>query len=123
MNNAIQSDSQTLHPNFGFSSQGIKRVITKTLTIEAEHPHFEGHFPGFPVLPAVSQVNLVMKALRESLDSPLKATAIRRAKFRAVLRPNTTVHLEVVRLSGDSARWVLRDETVVYSMGEISFRL
>lgn len=98
-------------------------MISQTLTIDAAHPHFEGHFPGLPILPAVSQINLVLEALRKALDSKVKVSSVRRAKFRALLKPNTTVTLELTRLSEDSVRWQLRDEALVYSMGEISFRL
>jgi acyl-coenzyme A synthetase/AMP-(fatty) acid ligase len=66
--------------------------------IRADHPAFDGHFPGQPILPGVVLLSLVMQALdREpALREPLGATpVIDSVKFLAPVRPGArlVVHL------------------------------
>ncbi len=98
-------------------------VFRSRIFIARDHPDFDGHFPGYPVFPAVSQIDLVVDLLAEELGSPVKSRVVRRAKFRAMLLPESMVDLELTLLAKDRVRWLLRSDSNIYSQGELEFSL
>ena len=71
-----------------------------------EHPHFQGHFDGFPVFPAISQVELLRLLLRDSLMVPVRILEIRKAKFLKIICPGDLLHYQIVLESGsDTTSW------------------
>ena len=48
---------------------------------------FAGHFPGYPVVPAVAQMLATQVLLEEALDTPLELAEISHAKFLKQLQP------------------------------------
>ncbi len=48
---------------------------------------FAGHFPDYPILPAVLQVLLAQLVAEALVDEPLQVVALSRAKFVRQLRP------------------------------------
>ena len=78
-------------------------VAIKNLTIN--EPFFQGHFPGFPVMPGVLQLEAMAQAggvllsKRESLEGKIPYfMAIDKAKFRKVVRPGDQMRIEVQML-------------------------
>lgn len=63
---------------------------------------FVGHFPGFPVAPAVVQISWVMDVARAMLPSEPVLAHIEVLKFKAPIRPGDTVHLSA-ELSADGS--------------------
>lgn len=68
---------------------------TTTLKVPAQHPAFDGHFPGAPLLPGVVLLDEMLAAV-----SPISATgaeagwSIATAKFLHPVRPGETLTLE-----------------------------
>lgn len=87
--------------------------------LRADNTYFEGHFPGHPVLPAVAQINLVLDYLRDREGKPYRIRKVKRGKFRAFIRPEMELEVEVTDLGSERFRWVIKDENQVYSTGEI----
>lgn len=56
---------------------------------------FSGHFPGYPLLPAVLQVLMSQMVAEEALGTPLTFAALQRAKFSEQLRPNVVIEVRV----------------------------
>ena len=62
----------------------------RTLHVPAEHPSFEGHFPGAPLLPGVVLLDEVLQAI-----GPVgPGWRISTAKFLHPVRPGETLTLE-----------------------------
>ena len=71
-------------------------------TFTTSEPFFEGHFPGYPVVPGVILVETMaqcggagIKALGSLGDKLFFLASIEKAKFRRQVRPDEEVRLEV----------------------------
>ena len=109
------------HDDF-FSSRSLSSIALGT------HPDFEGHFPGFPILPAVSQVGLVIDKIESDLRHKIEFCGIRKAKFKAMIQPgqNVTLDLDPSTLSESQThlqKWKLSSEDLVFSEGVLEFRI
>ena len=60
-----------------------------------QHPHLNGHFEGFPLLPAVSQLDIVQGLAERLLDKQLQIIECSRAKFAAMLQPGRSFDIAV----------------------------
>jgi 3-hydroxyacyl-[acyl-carrier-protein] dehydratase len=83
-----------------------KRIVAiKNVTIN--EPFFDGHFPGYPIMPGVLVVEAMAQAgcillLKEVADREQKLvvfTGIERAKFRRPITPGDQLRIEVDVLS------------------------
>lgn len=63
------------------------------LRLPEDYQWFQGHFPARGVLPAVAQIDLVMAALRDYLQSPLRFSGIRQVKFVKPMQPGQEIIL------------------------------
>ena len=84
-----------------------KRVVAiKNVTIN--EPFFQGHFPGFPIMPGVLIVEAMAQAgaallfteVTERDDKLLVFTGIERARFRRPVTPGDQLRIEVRGRSG-----------------------
>jgi 3-hydroxyacyl-[acyl-carrier-protein] dehydratase len=100
---------------------GAERIVARKLVTRNE-PHFNGHFPGHPVMPGV----LIIEALAQAgalLAAHLVGfnpdthviyfMAIDKAKFRKPVVPGDVLTLDVVPLRKGGAIWKLRGEAKV----------
>jgi 3-hydroxymyristoyl/3-hydroxydecanoyl-(acyl carrier protein) dehydratase len=90
------------------------------IELGARHPHMDGHFAGFPVLPGVSQVDLVLHLISHALDKKVSLRTVQKTKFTALMRPGAQFRA-VVEYDHGQARWTLSDESTLYSRGALSF--
>lgn len=83
-----------------------KRLVAiKNVTIN--EPFFQGHFPGYPIMPGVLVVEamaqaggiLLMHELPDRADKLVVFTGIERAKFRRPVTPGDQLRIEVDVLS------------------------
>jgi beta-hydroxyacyl-ACP dehydratase FabZ len=90
--------------------------------VSRNEPHFEGHFPGHPVMPgvlileALAQAGAIYACRLVSFD-PAKQViyfmSLDKVKFRKPVVPGDTLHLEVVPLRKGGAIWKMRGEAKV----------
>jgi 3-hydroxymyristoyl/3-hydroxydecanoyl-(acyl carrier protein) dehydratase len=66
-----------------------------TLEVAADHPAFDGHFPGHPVLPGVVLLAEVVAAAERLLDLPMDRLVIKVAKFHAPVAPGANLDIEL----------------------------
>jgi len=90
--------------------------------VSRNEPHFQGHFPGHPVMPGV----LILEALAQAGAlyacrlvnfDPAKQViyfmAVDKVKFRKPVVPGDTLHLDVVPLRKGGVVWKMRGEAKV----------
>jgi beta-hydroxyacyl-ACP dehydratase FabZ len=100
---------------------GADKLIARKLVTRNE-PHFEGHFPGHPVMPgvliieALAQAGALLAAHAVGFNPETHVIyfmAIDKAKFRKPVVPGDVLTLEVVPLRKGGAIWKLRGEAKV----------
>lgn len=72
--------------------------ITAYILLNREHPVFEGHFPGNPILPGVCTVQIIREILEMSLGKDLLLTRAGNIKYLGFINPVTTseIHFDLV---------------------------
>lgn len=83
--------------------------ISAIVRLNPEHPVYDGHFPGNPVVPGVCQVGMVKEILSSALQRDFLLTDSKMCKFINMINPK-----EVIGLKCDIS-WSENPE------GEISF--
>jgi len=68
-------------------------AIADQVSIPADSPWFQGHFPGDPMLPGIAQLHLVMGAIRASLGHGVRLVGLKRVRFKRVIRPEETIEI------------------------------
>lgn len=63
------------------------------LRIAADHPAFEGHFPGRPIVPAVVLLAEALAAIEEATAEPARTWRLASAKFLVPVEPGMPLTL------------------------------
>jgi 3-hydroxyacyl-[acyl-carrier-protein] dehydratase len=94
----------------------------RTLKIADALGCLEGHFPGFPVVPAVMQLQWVMEAAVEMVGQRLALQRIEALKFKDILRPGQVFRV-TLKLSpaGNSIDFRLWGDARLFSTGRFFF--
>jgi beta-hydroxyacyl-ACP dehydratase FabZ len=99
--------------------------IVALKNVSANEPHFQGHFPGHPIMPGVLIIEsmaqagglLAMSVLKKGgVDPATKLIffmGIDKAKFRKPVVPGDQLRLVVVPLRKGAAIWKMRGEAFV----------
>ena len=72
--------------------QTSERAIVD-FSVSASCPYFDGHFPGFPVFPAVAQFELVCACTEQVFGVKLSVQSSRRIKFSNIIIPDSKLRL------------------------------
>lgn len=83
---------------------------------------FSGHFPEYPILPAVLQVLLAQLLAEEIIGFPLSVVSLSRAKFLQQLRPGDQIEVHLTCLKKDEI-WHCASELQVSGHCAASFVL
>jgi 3-hydroxymyristoyl/3-hydroxydecanoyl-(acyl carrier protein) dehydratase len=95
-----------------------EKSVTLEFSIPETSPYFDGHFPGFPILPAVAQVDLVVRFASEHFGISIDISKINRIKFLDIIRPENPL---VLFIEADNRKIVFKISSpggeTIYSSG------
>ena len=83
---------------------------------------FAGHFPGYPILPAILQTLLAQLVAEQVIGAPLQFSALQRAKFSRQLRPDEKIDVQV-KCQEKDGQWYCAAELKVADEDAASFIL
>jgi len=88
---------------------GTDGVYKTTISLDKNHPIFQGHFPGLPVVPGVCMMAIVKELLEEAVNRPLQLLQTANIKFLSLINPliNEIVDVELKYISGENNTLVL----------------
>ena len=90
------------------------------IAVPADGPLFEGHFPGRPILPGISELVLIARALAPSGDAAEVAT-IPFARFRGLVLPSDRLDVEIVPRGDGGVRFEARRHGETVANGAMTF--
>ena len=90
---------------------------TCRVLVTGDHPCFEGHFPGDPVLPGVAHLQLLLEAARRGSGVPQTIRAVRTIRFRRIVRPGQVLESDGMPEEGGRLRFELRGDAGRFSDG------
>lgn len=74
----------------------VEGTATQEFCFKPDFSGFSGHFPGYPILPAVIQVLLGQLVVEQAYGQTLQFLSLGRAKFVRELHPNCQIRVESV---------------------------
>ena len=95
---------------------------TRELIVDADHPAFDGHFPGQPVLPGVA---LLAEVIESALDEPVLARGLGTAprlvvcKFFVPVAPGASLTI-TWRATSKTLDWRVADGTREVASGQFA---
>lgn len=93
----------------------MMRRIEKAFVVPCDHPAFDGHFPGRPILPGVVLLAEALAALE-----PASGWSIRSAKFTSPVAPGTTLAIVHELDDAGGARFEIRAADRLVASGTLA---
>ncbi len=76
--------------------------VTSIFCFPPTFPAFGGHFPGIPILPGIVQLSSVRYIAEQTLEKTLLPSNYNKIKFRAMIKPDQEVHINLEMNAKDS---------------------
>ena len=70
-------------------------VIEATITINPKHRIFDGHFPEYPLVPGVVQIQIIKEVASQCLNGQLQLVQSKSIKFLAMISPLQVQELQL----------------------------
>jgi 3-hydroxymyristoyl/3-hydroxydecanoyl-(acyl carrier protein) dehydratase len=94
--------------------------MKRVLTIAPDHPAYDGHFPGHPLLPGVVLLAEALAAIESHAPAQGKAWVVENAKFLMPVLPGTKLTLSHDVLESGAVRFEIRSDAGVVASGVVA---
>jgi len=96
--------------------------VSLTFTVPKENAYYDGHFPGNPILPAVAQMEIIVRFADQFFGTGIFVSRIKRMKFNKIITPGLPLLLRIDKKDNAiSYTFSSPDENDTYSSGTFSF--
>lgn len=93
-------------------------AVTLEVLIPGSSDFYDGHFPQYKLLPAVAQFEIVTRFAKKYFGTQRYVPTIKRIKFSAPIRPETTITLEMnYNKEKQLVAFTIKDSEKTYSSG------
>ncbi len=92
------------------------------LALARDHPAFEGHFPGRPILPGVALLGEVFAALERSAGFDPVTFTLGSAKFLRPVPPGEALRLRFTQAPGGAIRFEVHGDAGPVASGAVAPR-
>ena len=100
-----------------------ENTVRLNFSVSETSPYFDGHFPGYPILPAVAQIDMITHFASKYLGTGIGLSEIKRVKFTNPIKPLTPLCLNLVKSENTiTFKLTSPDEATVYSAGSLKLR-
>lgn len=94
--------------------------MSVVIAVPADGPLFAGHFPGRPILPGISELALVARAVAPGGDAS-EVSSIPFARFRGLVVPEDTLAVETEPRGEGGVRFEVRRSGALVANGALTF--
>ncbi len=96
--------------------------VATALAVARDHPAYEGHFPGNPILPGVVILAEALASIAQSTGVPVEQWEVASTKFLEPVTPGTPLTLTHERMDHGGIRFEVRSDAGVVASGALSPR-
>jgi 3-hydroxyacyl-[acyl-carrier-protein] dehydratase len=82
------------------ASCAIEHGVELELSLEANHPLLQGHFPGLPIMPGVGQLHWAIESARANFQPLGELMSLHQLKFLRLIQPGQTLRLTLNNAPG-----------------------
>jgi len=101
----------------------MPEVFKYDADIMQDHACFKGHFPTFPVFPAVAQLTLLQKAIEAYHEKECEMTALPMVKFLQPISPNTHLVIALKPKEHGCISFMISSEQQTFAKGKLCYRI
>ena len=112
--------SQMTEP-FTENEERTATTYVADLTFDRDAAYFQGHFPGFPVLPGVVQLGTAHRLAEAFIGRARTLRTVKKVKFSHVIQPGETVHFSLTKKTADEFTFDYRKGDVPCTSGVLCF--
>ena len=112
--------SQMTEP-FTENEERTATTYVADLTFDRDAAYFQGHFPGFPVLPGVVQLGTAHRLAEAFIGRARTLRTVKKVKFSHVIQPGETVHFSLTKKTADEFAFDYRKGDVPCTSGVLCF--
>jgi 3-hydroxyacyl-[acyl-carrier-protein] dehydratase len=95
-------------------------MTSVALRIAADHPAFQGHFPGAPVVPGVVLLDETIRAIEVADGGAPRCWRVASVKFLRMVGPSEALVLEHERLASGAVRFTVLSAGQAVATGTLS---
>jgi len=98
---------------------GDGETLTGHCLVTADMPFFNGHFPGFPLMPAVAQIEMIRDLLEKHADWNTTIAGGSGLKFSGRIQPNDRLTIRLQRRPSGDISFSIENSNAVVSKGTL----
>ena len=92
------------------------------LVFDPDAAYFQGHFPGFPLLPGVVQLGVAHHFAERFLGREIVLKTVKKMKFSGMVHPTEVVHLSLILVAERTVAYTYRKRDTVCASGTMEFQ-
>jgi 3-hydroxymyristoyl/3-hydroxydecanoyl-(acyl carrier protein) dehydratase len=100
----------------------MELALDAVLEVRGDHPAFDGHFPGRPILPGVWLLAEAMAALEKATATGARDWRVESAKFTSPVGPGTRLAIAHRGDAGGRVRFEIRAGAALVASGVLARR-